>query len=128
MVDEHDAIRERIDRSCDLLSSSYRRRVIYTLQRDGPASVGELAEAVVSTGIADDRKRAMASLVHTYLPKLDEFGVVEYDGPNDDVSLDDGITRLEPLLTAAAREETQREQPAFSDVAAPDRLTRNAPD
>jgi hypothetical protein len=128
MAEHDDSVRERITRSCGLLSSSYRRRVIYALQEDGPASVGELADAVVSTGIADARKRAMASLVHTHLPKLDEFDVVEYDDPDDDVSLDDGITRLEPFLTAAAREETQDEQPAFSDVAAPDHLTRNAPD
>ncbi|WP_276300377.1 DUF7344 domain-containing protein [Halorussus lipolyticus] len=129
MLDEHvGSVRERIDRSCDLLSSSYRRHVIYALQADGPASVGELADAVVSAGIADEHERAMASLVHNHLPKLAEFDVVTYDGPNDEVSLDDGIAGLEPFLTTAARAETESEPRAFAEVASPDSIARNAPD
>lgn len=129
MVDEHDeGVRERINRSCDLLSSSYRRHVIYALQEDGPASVGELADAVVSAGLADVQERVVASLVHNHLPKLAEFDVVAYDGPNDEVSLDDGIARLEPFLTTAARAETGSEPRAFAEVASPDGIAQNAPD
>lgn len=127
MVDGHEeTVRKRIDRSCDLLSSSYRRCVIYALRRDGPASVGELADEVVSAGIADVRERTIASLVHTHLPRLDEFDVVEYDDPNGDVSLDEGIERLEPFLTTAARAESERLP--VSEVAVPDPPAQNAPD
>lgn len=95
---------ERIDRSCDLLGSAYRRYVVYSLQKDGPASVAELADALVASQVADERERAMASLVHTHLPKLDEFGVIDYEGPEESVSLEQ-VGRLEPFLTAAARRE-----------------------
>lgn len=98
-------LRERTDRSFDLLSSAYRRRVIYALVTQGPASVGELADAVVSAGIADARDRAVVSLVHMHLPKLDDFDVVEYAGPDEAVSLGDEVERLEPYLSVAARRE-----------------------
>lgn len=112
MVADHDRspIHERIDRSCDLLGSAYRRRVIYALQKDGPSTVEELADAVVSAGIADARKRALTSLVHTHLPKLSDADVVEYDDPEDVVSLAEGVEALEPLLTVVARQEADRDQ------------------
>jgi predicted transcriptional regulator len=114
MVIGHDrSVHERIDRSCDLLSSAYRRRVIYTLRKDGTASVGELAEALVSAGVADVRERAVASLVHAHLPKLAEVGVVEYDDPNDNVSLTGNVELLEPFLRVAAREEVETENWSF---------------
>ncbi|WP_137283577.1 DUF7344 domain-containing protein [Halorussus salinisoli] len=119
---------EQIDRSCDLLGSAYRRCVVYTLQEDGPASLGELADAVVSAEIATDRKRAMASLVHTHLPKLADSDVVEYDDPEVAVSLDDGVEALEPFLTLTARQETDGEQLPFSGYDGPDAVAGNAPD
>jgi hypothetical protein len=121
-------VHERIDRSCDLLSSAYRRRVIYALRKDGTASVGELADAVVSAGVADVRERAVASLVHTHLPKLAEFDIVEYDGPTDDVSLAENTELLEPFLTVAAREEAETEQLQFSDTHSADAVARKTPD
>lgn len=108
MVEGHDgsSVSDRIDRSCKLLGSSYRRYVVYALRRQGSASVGELADALVAEGVASERERAAASLVHTHLPKLAEFGAVEYDDPDDGVSLADDVDELEPFLTAAARRET----------------------
>jgi hypothetical protein len=106
------SIHERIDRSCDLLRSAYRRRVIYALRRNGPSMTDELADAVVSADVSDDRKRVLASLVHTHLPKLAEADVVEYDGPEELVSLSDGVEDLEPLLSVAAREEGDLEMPS----------------
>lgn len=111
MVTGHDSssLHERIDRSFDLLSSAYRRRVIYTLLEQGPATVGELADAVVSAGLADARDSALTSLIHMHLPKLDDFDVVEYGGPDDAVSLGDEVERLEPYLSVAARREADAE-------------------
>ncbi|MFC7080935.1 DUF7344 domain-containing protein [Halorussus caseinilyticus] len=118
---------ERIDRSCDLLGSAYRRRVVYTLRKDGSATLGELADAVVASELATDRQRAMASLVHTHLPKLADFDVVEYDDPEDGVALSDGVEALEPFLTLAARQETDGAQLVQSDEG-PDAIAGNAPD
>ncbi|UPV99185.1 hypothetical protein M0R88_11680 [Halorussus gelatinilyticus] len=107
-------VSERIDRSCELLRSAYRRRIIYALRRGGPASVGELADVVTAVGLVEDRQRAIASLVHTHLPKLSEAGVIEYEGAEETVSLAESVEELEPLLTVAARQEVDNEHLPFS--------------
>lgn len=109
-------LRERLDRSFDLLGSAYRRRVVYTLESDGPATVEELAEAVVTAGIADERERAVASLIHVHLPKLDDFDVVHYGTRTDPVRLADGVERLEPFLETARRRETGGDPILASDT------------
>jgi predicted transcriptional regulator len=120
---------EHIDRSCELLRSERRRRVIYTLRRSGPTSLSELADVVTTAGLADDRQRAVASLVHTHLPKLSDADVVEYDGTGEPVSLADGVECLEPFLAVAAEREAERERPSFSGpAAASDAVAQNTPD
>lgn len=127
MVCSHDAaaVHERVTRSCELLASSYRRRVIYALRKNGPVTVSELADAVVSAGVADARDRALTSLIHTHLPKLADHGVVEYDGPDEPVSLADGVESLEPFLAVAAHEEAavDIEQLSLSSPSAPEVAT-----
>jgi len=119
-------VSERIDRSCELLRSAYRRHVVYALGRGGPASVGELADTVTAVGLAEDRQRAIASLVHTHLPKLSEGEVVEYEGTDEAVSLADGVDALEPLLTVAAQQELDSESlPSASANRSADALAKN---
>ncbi|WP_115862727.1 DUF7344 domain-containing protein [Halorussus litoreus] len=103
------AVHERIDRSLDLLESAHRRRVVYVLRENGTATIDDLADAVVDAGLADGHDRVRTSLVHVHLPKLRDFDVVEYAGPDGTVSLADGVARLDPFLDAAAREETTGE-------------------
>lgn len=98
----------RIDRVLDLLGNAHRRYVVYALRSDAPATVDELADAVVTGGVADDRERVASSLVHVHLPKLDDCGVVTYRGPGEPVALADGVDRLAPFLDVAARRETDR--------------------
>ncbi|NHN57889.1 MULTISPECIES: hypothetical protein [Halorussus] len=119
---------ERIDRACDVLGSASRRRVIYTLRENGRTDLDGLADAVVSAGLADDRQRAAASLVHTHLPKLADFGVVSYADPADEVSLDDGVEALEPFLAVAAREELDGDRPQFPGRDASDAVASGAPE
>lgn len=80
----------------DLLSNSRRRYVIYFLEQwDGTASLNDLAYNIASreTGIPvddlseDDKRRVYISLYQTHLPKLDLYGLVEYDKDDRTVSL-----------------------------------------
>lgn len=108
-------VTERIDRSYDLLSHAYRRQVLYALREDGTATAGELADALLTAGLADVRDRALAALVHTHLPKLDDYGIVAYDRDDGVVALADGVSRLEPFLEVTARRETDAERWAFDE-------------
>ena len=110
-------VAERIDRSYDLLSNAYRRQILYTLRdgEDDTATTGELADAVLTAGLADARDRTLASLIHTHLPKLDDHGVVEYDRDDGVVSRADSVSRIEPFLEVTARRETGAEHRSFAD-------------
>ena len=83
----------------DLLSNSRRRYVIYFLEQwDGSASLNDLAYNIASreTGTPvedlseDDKRRVYISLYQTHLPKLDLYGLVEYDKDDRTVTLSEG--------------------------------------
>lgn len=80
----------------DLLSNSRRRYVIYFLEQwDGSATLNDLAYNIASreTGTPveelseDDKRRVYISLYQTHLPKLDLYGLVDYDKDDRTVSL-----------------------------------------
>lgn len=82
----------------DLLSNSRRRYVIYFLEQwNGTATLNELAYNIASreTGVPvndlseDDKRRVYISLYQTHLPKLDLYGLVEYDKDERSVELAD---------------------------------------
>jgi hypothetical protein len=82
----------------DLLSNSRRRYVIYFLEQwNGSATLNDLAYNIASqeTGVPvddlseDDKRRVYISLYQTHLPKLDLYGLVDYDKDDRTVSLTD---------------------------------------
>lgn len=88
------------DELFQILSNSRRRYIIYYLAQHGAAlGLTELATkiAAVETDTpeaeitSDERQRVYISLYQTHLPKLEEAGVVSYDGENRTVSLDDDV-------------------------------------
>lgn len=77
-----------------LLSSDRRRQVISLLDGVGQrAEVGDLATqvALIEEGSRDDeadsqvRKRVYVSLVQCHLPKMDDYGLIEYDHDRKEV-------------------------------------------
>jgi len=102
--------RERIDLSYRLLADVRRRRVLYALQANDAIGVDRLAETLVDAGLADSCDRAVASLVHTHLPKLADAGVIEYDRETGVLAADDGVARLEPFLKRTRAIESVAEQ------------------
>jgi len=73
--------------SFELLSAK-RRRITLGVLGDGPTTISldELARAVAERESADgatrgspSRERVATSLHHRHLPKMDDFGVLEYD-------------------------------------------------
>jgi hypothetical protein len=84
-----------IDQLFALLSNSRRRHTLYQLYRseDGAVGVEALTDAVAvsETGRADESrsKSVYVSLYQTHLPKLESFGVVEYDRDEQVVRLSD---------------------------------------
>ncbi|WP_128478865.1 DUF7344 domain-containing protein [Halorussus pelagicus] len=81
-----------MDRSLALLASEERRKVIEYFDRNDTesASVEALMEYLVRTKVETDggapsTSKPKAELHHVHLPKLAEYGVVEYDARSGEV-------------------------------------------
>jgi len=86
----------RLNDVCTLLANERRRNVIECLNNhSGSLSVSELADEVAaretdeSPPPSDKRHSVYTSLAQVHLPRLDEFGAVEYDTDAQEVALDE---------------------------------------
>ena len=93
------------DELYDLLSNHRRRYVLHFCKRvDGPVTLSELAEQVaaweqdkdVSEITSAERKRVYTSLQQTHLDRLDDAGIVAFEG--DEVELTDQAEDLDIYL------------------------------
>lgn len=88
---EHRSTEIEIEDAIRLVADEERRRVVATMvdHPEDTVSLGELADRVAGgpspRGIPADRDRALASLKHNHLPRLDDTGVIEYDWRSETV-------------------------------------------
>jgi hypothetical protein len=96
------------DRVFGALAHRYRRSVLTALiERDERVPLAELAEHVATGGgpggdarTVESTDRVAVLLHHVHLPKLDGFGLVDYDGEDDrSVELTPAGHAVEPLLS-----------------------------
>jgi DNA-binding transcriptional ArsR family regulator len=94
----------------DLLSSARRRYVLYYLRsNEGEATINELAKHLAAWEsdseleelTRQDQKRVYVSLYQTHVPKLEEQGIVEYDGDSSIVSLTGRAYELDRFLSSS---------------------------
>ena len=74
-----------------LLANPDRRHVVRALLETSVTTIDDLAERLADAPDADSRsiEQAQIGLVHDHLPRLEDYGVIEYDDRNGDVVLDD---------------------------------------
>lgn len=72
-------IEDDLDVIFDVLRNRRRRFVIQQLEDGGAKDPGELAD-ILADRKPTDRKTAYISLYQNHLPKLDDSGVVDWDG------------------------------------------------
>jgi hypothetical protein len=91
----------------DILRNSRRRAVLsYLFEKGGRASIKELTEHVASEeyGVAaeevsaDQHKRVYTALYQCHLPRLDEFGVIDFDKDRKEVTLREAASQVKPYL------------------------------
>ncbi|NHX35159.1 hypothetical protein G9C84_01620 [Halolamina sp. R1-12] len=95
------------DRVFELLSNRRRRLVLYYLRNEeDEATVRELASEIAAweNGVEEaavtykQRKRVYTSLYQSHLPKMDEYGVVEYEQNRGEVRLTEEGETLDAYL------------------------------
>ena len=89
-----------LDEVCRILAHHRRRQLLwYLMTKD--TDVADLNELVTYLSEESDEARTVEqvrlSLIHTHIPKLADYGVIEYDRRNKDVRYRDGML-LEDFL------------------------------
>lgn len=103
-----------LDDAFNILSNSRRRYILYYLYTRGePATIDELAgqiaawENEIPIESLDDtaRRRVYVSLYQTHLPKLDDFGIADYDRDDGTVTLTERAEEIVRYLPVEEREQ-----------------------
>lgn len=114
-----------LDEVFELLKNQRRRRVLRYLAEadDDRSTLSDLAEHVA--GLENDvdpallnstqRKRTYVALYQTHLPKLDSYGVIDYDQNRGTVVLAD-TSQLEPYLAQVAADGDAATNEACADI------------
>lgn len=99
---------ERMEAACALLAEPQRRFLLYLLagRDEGHANLDGLVPQVaawergVPVAAVDEETRQLVyvSMVHNHLPRLADYGIVEYDLRSGDVVVAEGFSDVESLL------------------------------
>lgn len=93
----------------DILKNKRRMLLVELLADErGATDLSTVAETIADieggTGTySQRRKRVRVALYQSHLPKLDDFGVVEYDKRSGSISRGDQFDRVHDVLQSAAR-------------------------
>ena len=98
-----------LDAVYGILSESRRRYLLYYFLEHEHANIEGLAmqiaaweEDVSIDAVTESRKeRVTTGLLHSQLPKLEEHGIVEYDGRTGDVIVSDGFDAIRETVRRA---------------------------
>jgi len=90
-----------------------RYALYYLLERDGRGRIDEMAEPIAAweSDTTPERltdrvlKHTYSGLYHASLPKLDEFGLVEFDPETGTVTATDALDEITPYLEIAKQVE-----------------------
>jgi DNA-binding transcriptional ArsR family regulator len=101
-----------LDQVFDVLRNERRRLVLrYLREREGPHTIGELAEHIaahendkpVQQLSSDERKRAYVGLYQCHLPKMDAMEIVRFNKDRGRVALGTNHCLVEPYLDLGER-------------------------
>lgn len=103
------------DEVFEILAHPGQRYVLtYLLQSSGDVPLNSLVEyAVLRSDTASDRKmrdRMVIELTHTVLPKLADYGFIEYDMEHQIIRTTEQTPTVEPFLRLALVQEKRAEQ------------------
>lgn len=106
----------RMEAACSLLAEPARRVLLYELAEHRDASIEDLVTQICAwkfdgrTDVDDDtRQQIYITLVHNHLPRLADYGIVQYDLRSGDVVLADGFDDIKPLLEQFKQTEEEPE-------------------
>ncbi|WP_121744542.1 DUF7344 domain-containing protein [Natronorubrum halophilum] len=102
----NDANATRMEAACSLLAESERRYLLYQLAEHRETNLEDVVAQIAAWEYdvrpshidKETRQRLYVSLVHNHLPRLEDYGIIEYDLRSGDVVLANGFDDIKPLL------------------------------
>lgn len=102
----NDATATRMEAACSLLAESERRYLLYELAEHRDANLEDVVSQIAALKLdsrpalidKETRQQIYISLVHNHLPRLADYGIIEYDLRSGDIVLADGFDDIRPLL------------------------------
>ncbi len=106
-----------LDTIYGMLSESRRRYVLYYFLENDHANIESLSlqiaawsQDVTVDAITEEMKESVTtSLIHSHLPKLEDHGLIEYDGRTGDVIVADGFDEIRTTISRARAAEEEVE-------------------
>ena len=113
----NDANASRMEAACSLLAESERRFLLYQLAEHRDANLEDVVTGIAAWELDEDpalieketRQRVYVSLVHNHLPRLADYGIIEYDLRSGDIVLGEGFDDIRPLLEQFKQTEEEPE-------------------
>ncbi|MDG5760801.1 hypothetical protein QA600_15805 [Natronococcus sp. A-GB1] len=106
----------RMEAACSLLAESERRYLLYQLAETRRGNLEDVVSEIAAwerseDGSIDseDRQRVYVSLIHNHLPRLADYGIVDYDLRSGDIVLTEGFDDIRPLLEQFKQTESEPE-------------------
>jgi len=101
---EQSGRQQSIDDALDALGDVQRRRILIALLDHNPQDDSPVA--VVGDGDADAVER-LVSMEHVHLPKLADYGYIDWDRESHEVSKGENFDEIRPLLELLADHEDE---------------------
>lgn len=96
----------KLDRYLDAVGNQRRRYILYYLRDEGRTTASDIAKRVVAwetnrspSALSDDEYHSVQTeLQHNHLPRLADYGLIEYDPRTGDVKFEDPPQSFRLLL------------------------------
>lgn len=97
----HRTIPASLDASLEMLSHSYRRRLLLAVLNENPRDEAKLADEIITPDEvdADGLRAAKIQLHHVHLPKLDDKDYIEWQPETGTIRRGPNFGEIAPLLT-----------------------------
>ncbi|ELY54393.1 hypothetical protein C491_19549 [Natronococcus amylolyticus DSM 10524] len=105
-----------MEAACSLLAESERRYLLYQLAETRRGNLEDVVSEIAAWERgeggpidSEDRQRVYVSLIHNHLPRLADYGILDYDLRSGDIVLTEGFDDIRPLLEQFKQTESEPE-------------------
>lgn len=85
------------DNAFSALANDHRRTLLLDLLEENPQDAG-VESATSESALTDAEQRAQTEMYHVHLPKLEEYGYIEWDEETNEIIKGPQFEEIRPLL------------------------------